>query len=160
MVKMIKDDARAVLAGVCCVAVVFMSTTEDVNGVEYVDISKIIAYNYGDNFMTEYANYGYDKWKADGDRFMTQSFIDEYIDTGVAPILNDGRPELKDWLEASAKTGLFDPGWSHTERTILAKQFIESMLEAYPADKEQLRDCISYLNAMLGSTVDINWIYK
>jgi hypothetical protein len=95
-----------------------------------LDDGTVIAYNYGDEFFKEYANYGFEKWKADGERFLTQSFIDEYVRTGIAPTLNDGRPELSKWLSYARESCIFLTPWGYADR-IAAGNFFQSMLSVY-----------------------------
>ena len=79
----------------------------------------------------EYANYGFCTWKQDGQRFLEASFLSEYTETGVAPVLEDGRPNIKLWLNCTLSHDTFFSGWGWEIRSELAKPFLEEMLSVF-----------------------------
>jgi hypothetical protein len=142
MAKMFKDNVRAVLAGVCCAAVCLgcAGMVEDVRGMDVVgsmeeDIlprlagGTIISYDYGDEFFKEYANYGFEKWKADGERFITSKFVNEYVGTGIIPVLNDGRPELAAWFDYTVNSNVFLVEWGGARE--LTRDVLQCILKTY-----------------------------
>jgi hypothetical protein len=105
---------------------------------------------YRDAARREYAHdYNFSKWKSDGDRFLTQAFIDEYIKIGKAPLLNDGRPEFIEWLYGTSSNSIFFVGWDWETRYNYAKPFIKNMLDIYLKNTESFHDSIMQLGLML-----------
>jgi hypothetical protein len=104
-------------------------------------------YAYASFARREY--YDCDKWKTDGERFLTQEFISEYIKTGNIPVLGDSRPEFIEWLYGTLATSVFYSEWGVETRQYFAKPFILSMLEHYSPHAEQLKHCLPYIKALI-----------
>jgi hypothetical protein len=130
---MFRDMVKSV-CGACCAAVVMCAsgvwgmdsyTGEDL---PRLDNGMIVSYDYEDRFLRDYAN-SYDKWKADGERFLTLEFVKEYIKTDIAPLLNDGRPELIEWFGYTLESGAFTMQWG--SGNVLANAFVQDMLRQY-----------------------------
>jgi hypothetical protein len=85
--------------------------------------------DFGNTLFKEYANCGFCIWEKDGLRFLSQSFLDTYRTTGVAPILEDGRPNIRLWLDCTLY-GNFFAGWG-TNRFEFAEPFLRNMLLTY-----------------------------
>lgn len=93
----------------------------------YASVAGVVV-SQDDPVYTKYSNYGHQAWKNDGERFIKEDFIDEYVKTGAAPILNDGKPEFEKWLACTSASGAFIVGWDWGTRVRFAKAFLESML--------------------------------
>ena len=93
-----------------------------------LDDGTIISYEFEDKFLQDHAN-SYEKWKKDGERFLKDEFVDEFIQTGKIPVLNDGRPEMEQFFYYITSTNAFLVEWGNTR--ILIKPFIENMLKVY-----------------------------
>jgi hypothetical protein len=136
MIKVFKGCVRSVLAGVCYAAVMMCS---EVNGMDVIEDDEfalkrladgtIVSYDYGDEFFNEYANYGFEKWKADGERFITSKFVNEYVSTGTIPILNDGRPELSAWFDYTVSSCVFVVEWGGARE--LSREVLQRILKTY-----------------------------
>ena len=53
--------------------------------------------------LTEYGKAtidAFEKWRKDGERFLKEDFLN----SASFPFLNDGRPELMEWLEGTLQT--------------------------------------------------------
>lgn len=80
--------------------------------------------------ISEYGRGGiesFEKWKKDGLRFMQKSFIEDE----TFPLLNDGRPELAEWLRGTESTDCFLGHWGDNIRFYGAREFLESMESAF-----------------------------
>lgn len=93
-----------------------------------LDDGTIIYYPCDDKFMQDYMN-SYDKWKTDGERFLKDKFVNEYIKTGIIPVLGDGRPEIEDWFNYTIKSSIFWPYWEGSE--IFCVQFTDELMNIY-----------------------------
>ena len=93
-----------------------------------LDDGTIISYEFEDKFLQDYAN-SYEKWKKDGERFLKDEFVDEFIKTGIIPVLNDGRPEMEQFFEYILSSCAFLVEWGNTRMFI--KPFIENMLKIF-----------------------------
>jgi hypothetical protein len=123
MVKVFEDGMRAVLAVVCCTAVMVCG------GVSGMDIEGVSAsYTGGGSVYQQYAN-DYVVWRSDGARFIVDSFIDEYTKNGSVPELNDGRPELHVWLYLTSNSNVFEMEWGGTRPDGL--EFLKCILNEY-----------------------------
>lgn len=90
-----------------------------------------LSYDFGNKLLNEYANCGFSIWEADGQRFLDQSFLDTYAEREVAPVLEDGRPNIGLWLDYTCSSNTFFVGWNWETRSKLAKPFLEHMLGVY-----------------------------
>jgi hypothetical protein len=104
------------------------------------------------NFRIEYMYYGFDKWKNDGKRFMTDEFITSYINTGVPPELKDGRPELDEWFKHTLRSSVFAGDWDDVTRNSGAGSFLNTMKEFYLAKGSIPDSLLTYLNAAIRSS--------
>lgn len=68
----------------------------------------------------------FEKWKSDGSRFMQKSFLED----GTLPLLNDGRPELIEWLTGTMSIG-FANKWGNYNRLLKSIQFLRSMRDEF-----------------------------
>lgn len=93
-----------------------------------LDDGQIIFYESEDPFLQDYFN-SYNKWIKDGERFLKEEFIGEYISSGKAPALKDGRPEIDQWFKYTIENNIFLVGWGSLR--VNAKEFIEKMLNIY-----------------------------
>jgi hypothetical protein len=146
---MVKGNVRGVLCGVCCAAAVCLGVgmVEDAMGMDKDDMKIIDGVplwraEKGD-FYQRYASLGYEIWRSDGERFIAKSFIDEYCEMGNIPSLNDGKPELSDWLKETINTYVFSVEWSSGRTSAL--EFLENMLLKYSKYEEQLEKTINLL---------------
>jgi hypothetical protein len=105
-----------------------MDVIYDDDGIPRFQDGSVVSYDCEDKFLTEYANRS-DIWKADGERFLTQQFVNEYVKTGIAPLLADGRPELTEWFDYTINNGAFTIYWGSANA--LVGGFIQNMLEIY-----------------------------
>ena len=106
---------------------------------------------YGDSIYKEYVK-DYLKWENDGKRFINEEFINEYLENGSFPKLNDGRPELDQWLGYTNVGYVFRScGWAFTIRMEMAKPFIQKMYDLYQENQiepkyiRELRQSLVYL---------------
>lgn len=112
-----------------CAAVAVMCVCEGAGGME------VLSSCYNDPLYKQYVS-DFDIWQKDGERFMTDSFISECKDKGALPILNDGRPELPQWLGYTNLGYVFQSaGWPFSVRDGLAKPFIQRMYDTYTKEK-------------------------
>ena len=76
--------------------------------------------------MKEYdsENDSINKWKKDGERFLKEDFI--Y--SPAFPYLNDGRPELLEWLQGTYSSGIFIKTGIGLDEIC---EFLESMSQIY-----------------------------
>ena len=93
-----------------------------------LDDGTIIIYEFEDKFLQDYAN-SYGKCEKDGERFLKDEFVDEFIKTGRIPVLNDGRPEMEQFFEYILSPDAFLIEWGNMRMFI--KPFIEKMLKIY-----------------------------
>jgi hypothetical protein len=98
------------------------------------------------NFRIEYMYWGFDKWKNDGKRFMTDEFATSYINTGMPPELKDGRPELDEWFKHTLESAIFVLHWSDGARDQWARSFFNTMKEFYLAKGSIPDSLLTYLN--------------
>lgn len=82
---------------------------------------RFFSYECEDKFLQDYTNF-YDIWEKDGERFIKDDFVDDYIKTGKIPVLNDGRPEMEQFFDYTISSNIFWVGW-YANR-ILAKTFM------------------------------------
>lgn len=123
-----------------------LSMNQDRRDDSVVRTTVTLSYDFANDLLNEYANHGFSIWEADGKRFLDQSFLDEYVKTGIAPILDDGRPTIGLWLNYTCSSNTFFVGWNWETRSALAKPLLEHMLDIY-SDLEIGTDSIpSYLD--------------
>lgn len=84
------------------------------------------------------------EWEHDGERFMSDDFVQEYAQSGMIPLLNDGRPELINWLYGTVATSVFCESWDSESRYLSAGSLIQRMLDKY-ARYDNLEPCVQYL---------------
>lgn len=102
---------------------------EEEEYIPYLDgCTKIRLNNYKDPFLQDYY-FSHSKWKEDGERFLKDEFVNEFIQTGKIPVLNDGRPEMKQFFDYTVSSNIFYHEWGETRR--FAKTFMENMLKVY-----------------------------
>ena len=80
--------------------------------------------------MKEYGQEGqifFDKWKKDGERFLNEDFLKG----AMFPYLNDGRPELLEWIEGSFQTRLFSYHWYYELRMTEGLEFLKQMHQVF-----------------------------
>lgn len=70
----------------------------------------------------------YNLWKSDGERFMAPSFIQEWVNTGVIPVLGDERPEFYAWLLLTSANNVFEMEWGGRRPDAL--EFLRQMNKA------------------------------
>ena len=81
-------------------------------------------------FHREYIPYtkkAFDKWKEDGNRFLEPSFFEKR----TFPLLNDGRPEIDEWLEGNFLTSVLLDEWPTEIRYNEVKEYLENMNKIY-----------------------------
>lgn len=83
----------------------------------------------------------FEKWKKDGQRFLTEDFLN----SESFPFLNDGRPELPEWLEGTLATWVFSSWWDWDTRIVSANGFLKSMQAIYSS---RTRCSASFLYAL------------
>ncbi|KAK8843209.1 hypothetical protein M9Y10_025057 [Tritrichomonas musculus] len=93
-----------------------------------LDDGTIVSYESEDPFLRDYYN-SYSKWANDGERFLNEEFVKEYISTGKITILRDGRPEMEAWLNYTCDSNAFLVEWGNSR--VFAKEFIEKMLKVF-----------------------------
>jgi hypothetical protein len=136
MFSMFESNIGSMVRGALCAATMLVACDGVWGMVEDVADMAVSCTCYDNNkFLKEYANYGFEKWKADGERFLSAQFVKEFAENGVVPLLNDGRPEFLTWVQWSNDTLLFFVGWGYETRNISAKSFIESMIDVYSGEE-------------------------
>ena len=90
-------------------------------------------------------------WEEEGKRFVQEDFIQSYVDTKTPPTLNDGMTEFDEWLKIGLCSSLFFAHWVDYERSVLGRNFLRSMLNAYEPYEQDLKftvNCIKLLIEM------------
>lgn len=88
----------------------------------------------------------WEKWKNDGERFLKEDFID-----GPSfPFLNDGRPELFEWINGTFLTHTSEVIWEEFIRLDFAYDFLLYTYHIYQWKKksqfvEGIKDILSHL---------------
>lgn len=98
--------------------------------------------------LTEYGKgtiEAFEKWRKDGERFLKEDFLN----SASFPFLNDGRPELMEWLEGTLLTRTLEPYWDFESRLIGAYEFLKSMEKAYYSGDKQLKPAVYQLDFIL-----------
>lgn len=84
-------------------------------------------------------------WKSDGERFLTESFINQYKEKQSVPLLNDGRPEFSEWLyHYTIGSDLFTSGWAYT----IFRPFFHNMYVLYKQNDMPL-ECVNKVGKAL-----------
>lgn len=110
------------------------------SGMEYkLDHNSVVYREYVSDF---------NKWEKDGERFLSDEFIDKYLEGKTIPMLYDGRPEFNIWISYTNASGVFYGGWNSGTRYHLAKPFILNMLNIYE-NKKMLDECLMWLRYSL-----------
>lgn len=97
-------------------------------------------------------------WKKDGERFLTETFLNKYSEEGVIPEIDDGSPEFSEWISYTNVSGVFCVGgWNNGTRHNMAQPFIENMLNIFKENKipEQCLTWLKYSLMCLDETNDI-----
>lgn len=88
-------------------------------------------------------------WQKDGERFLTNTFINQYIENKSMPKLNDGRPELNEWFGYTNLGYVFSAaGWPFSIRNELANPFLRKMYDIYQ-EKKMPEECLIPLRSAL-----------
>lgn len=98
--------------------------------------------------LAEYGNStieAFEKWRKDGERFLKEDFLN----SASFPFLNDGRPELMEWIEGTLQTWALDNYWDYDSRLIGAYEFLKSMEKAYYSGDKQLKPAVYQLDFIL-----------
>jgi hypothetical protein len=123
MVKVFRGDVRGVVKSVCSVYATVVVLCLWSVGV--IDNSKCM------DLRKRYSNYGtgLSAWMSDGERFLTQEFINKCVKEGKVVGLNDQCPDLGSWLYISCENSTM---LSHqTGSGDIASLFCRKMLAAY-----------------------------
>lgn len=132
------------LCSFCYVVVVFYCGIVSVHGMESASVSAL--------FYKYIGSSGVELWKDDGERFLTEGFLDAYKETGVAPDQNDGKPCLRDWLAVTFHSNVFDGYWG-IEKFEIAEPLVERMRQEYirlGVGEEESAVCnLNFLKAIL-----------
>jgi hypothetical protein len=70
-------------------------------------------------------------WGKDGERFLTEGFLNEYVRTSIAPVLKDGRPNIRLWLDIIFASNIRVVGWGYSAKFEFAEPFLRKMLLTY-----------------------------
>ena len=98
--------------------------------------------------LTEYGKAtidAFEKWRKDGERFLKEDFLN----SASFPFLNDGRPELMEWLEGTLQTMTLEHYWDYESRLKGAYEFLESMEKAYYSGNKQLKPAVHQIDFIL-----------
>jgi hypothetical protein len=151
---MFKCNVRDMFVGACCAAVMMcggVSGMEDMHKSslkEPIDSNALLT--YGVNAQNEYgADSYFDRWKTDGERFLTQDFITKCVNGKSIPLLNDGRPEFIEWLYGTNQNSVFFAKWGWETRYEFAKPFIQLLLETYLKHEQLFESYIPCIKTML-----------
>ena len=107
---------------------------------EYLGKYNELAYRY---------EYDYELWEEEGQRFLKEDFIQSYADTKTPPTLNDGMTEIIEWLRIGLCTSLFFPQWVDYERSVLGRNFLRKMLNAYEPYEEDLKFVVKSIRFLI-----------
>ena len=88
-------------------------------------------------------------WEEEGKRFVQEDFIQSYVDTKTPPTLNDGMTEIIEWLRIGLCSSLFFPQWVDYERSVLGRNFLRKMLNAYEPYEEDLKFVVKSIRLLI-----------
>ena len=98
--------------------------------------------------LTEYGKStinAFEKWRIDGERFLKEDFLN----SESFPFLNDGRPELMEWLKGTLETRTLEHYWYCESRLEGAYEFLKSMKETYSSGNKQLKPVVHQISFIL-----------
>ncbi|KAK8834675.1 hypothetical protein M9Y10_042574 [Tritrichomonas musculus] len=101
------------------------------------------------NKLADRYEHGYELWEEEGQRFLKEDFIQSYADTKTPPTLNDGMTEIIEWLRIGLCTSLFFPQWVDYERSVLGRNFLRKMLNAYEPYEEDLKFVVKSIRYLI-----------
>lgn len=117
-------------------------------------------YNFYNDYFYKIYVVDFYSWKCDGERFLTESFLNKYSEEGAIPQLNDGKPEFGTWISyTNASGGFCVGGWNWGTRYDLARPFIENMLNIF-REKNIPDQCLTWLKYSLMCLDEANDIKK
>ena len=99
---------------------------------------------YNDQTYKSYVR-DYFLWQKDGERFLTNTFINQYVENKSMPKLNDGRPELNEWL------GYTNLGYVFYAAGLI-NPFLQKMHDIYQ-EKKMPEECLIPLRRALCSSM-------
>ena len=107
---------------------------------EYLGKYNELAYRY---------EYDYELWEEEGQRFLKEDFIQSYVDTKTPPILDDGMTEIIEWLRIGLCSSLFFVQWVDYQRSVLGRNFLRMMLNAYKPYEEDLKFVVKSIKYLI-----------
>lgn len=130
---------RNIVYSVCCIVALLCGviSVDNVKAMRVLDDSEVShSCDSSSLKMCEEARtlYGtdFEKWKSDGERFCSQPFIEKLkINIETVPHMDDGKPEILQWLAVTSLTSVFFVDWAYDERYGGAEPFFKNMLRTY-----------------------------
>lgn len=108
-------------------------------------------YENGSKYMKLADRYDgdYDMWEEDGKRFLNKDFIQMYAETKTPPTLNDGKTEFIEWIRMGLCSSFFWMQFVHYQRTVLGKNFLTLMLNAYEPYEQDLKFAVKSIKLLI-----------
>ncbi|KAK8836631.1 hypothetical protein M9Y10_037566 [Tritrichomonas musculus] len=107
---------------------------------EYLGKYNELAYRY---------EYDYELWEEEGQRFLKEDFIQSYVDTKTPPTLDDEMTEIIEWLRIGLCSSLFFVQWVDYQRSVLGRNFLRMMLNAYKPYEEDLKFVVKSIKYLI-----------